>query len=93
MAIEPNATTSLLHQVRDQALHLGLGAICGALLLFPEGQAAWWSVGLVTLFWAALREAEQWRTLRTPSLPDSCVDAAFIVAGSQAVWWGVWWLG
>ena len=67
--------TRLSHQIRDQLLHLGYGAIAGLV------SAQWWQGLVAACAYGAIREGEQWGTLKTPSLKDSLIDWSFVSAG------------
>lgn len=76
--------TRFWHQVRDQAAHAALGLAVQALWLGLAAIAslpAWPGIPLALAVGGA-REAVQWRTLHTPRLLDSVVDAAFWPIGA-----------
>lgn len=81
--------TRFWHQVRDQALHVLLGAAIVFLWLGlytacnqdPHAPALWIGVGAATIY-TVLREFVQWGHLNTPSLIDSALDSACVVMGA-----------
>lgn len=76
------AGTSLLHQVRDQAVHVAAGLLGGFVVGFDIPWYWQLPIGIgVSGFYGALREIKQWGQLNSPSLKDSIIDASFIGLG------------
>lgn len=83
--------TRFSHQVLDQLAHAFLGACVQALwasIVVYIGWPLWIGIPLAYSI-GVLREKVQWRSLHTPSLLDSAIDATFWPIGA-AVLYFIW---
>jgi hypothetical protein len=71
----PSGTSWVNNWLRDQPLHLLYGSACGLIASDPYAGVA------VASMYGAIREGEQWGTLKTPSLKDSLIDWSFVTLG------------